>query len=125
MTERSASVMIQTLPARSVVGAEDPVSISQRYLVLPTVEGAQFSPVSGRVAGQVVERVRPYFREQFQRPWSSYNPPEGERRPHRPLLALKANLVGFEATFGPVTSMASPRGRHLTGALSRPRAPLG
>ena len=59
MTERSASVMIQTLPAWDLVGAEDPVALAQGDLVLAAVEGAQLSPVARRVASQVVEGVPP------------------------------------------------------------------
>ena len=62
----------------------------QGDLVLATVVGAEFSPVASGVAGQVVEGVFPLlFCKQFQSPRSGYDPPEGERRPHRPLLALR------------------------------------
>src|SRR5687768_9446258 len=86
---------------RDVVGAEDPITVAQRDLVLAAVEGAQLSPVPCSMAGQVLEGVRPYLREEFQGPRSGYYLPEGELGHHRPLLASKANLGGFKATFGP------------------------
>src|SRR5215217_3335545 len=61
--------------------------------------------------------------KETQGPWSGYDSPEGERRPHRPLLAFKPILGGFEATFGLVTSMASPCVTCLTWTPSQPLAP--
>src|SRR5215210_1486274 len=68
---------------------KDSVSISQRDLVLAAVEGTELSPVASGMASQVVEGMTSCLHEQFQGPRRSYNPPEGERRRHRPLLALK------------------------------------
>ena len=116
--ERSASVMTQTRSLSYRVGAEDPVALAQGDLVLAAVEGAQLSPVARGVASQQVEGVLPRLREQLQGPRSGHDPPEGERRPHRPLLALKAILGAFEAMFGPLTSTPSLRDRPHWGTLA-------
>ena len=110
-------------PRQDVVGAEDAVALAQGDLVLAEVEGAEISPVTCRVTSQQVKGVRTRLREEFQGPRSSHNLAEGERRPHRPLLASKAILEGFEAMFGSVTSRPPPRTARLTGAPSPLRGP--
>src|SRR5919112_2077261 len=61
-------------PSGNVVGAEDPVAISQSDLVLVAVEGAEVSPVPCGMAGDVAERVLLYIREEFQGPRSGHYP---------------------------------------------------
>src|SRR5919106_1415299 len=56
------------------VGAEDAVAVSQGDLVLWAVEGAQLSPITRSMMGQVVERMSSALPEKIQGPRRSYNP---------------------------------------------------
>jgi hypothetical protein len=87
------------------------------------VEGAELSPVTCGMAGQVIKGMCPLLREQFQGPRRGQDPPEGERRPHRPLLASNTILGGFGATFVSQIPPASSCVTRFTWSPSPPRDP--